>query len=62
MRITGPDVPDLYFYGLPGVIANVQDGSDINDVELVRNLVKTYISRPSCLILLVISCETDFEN
>ncbi|KAF8589012.1 hypothetical protein K439DRAFT_1333756 [Ramaria rubella] len=62
MRITGPDVPDLYFYDLPGVIANVRDGGDIKDIELVRNLVQTYISRPSCLILLVVSCETDFEN
>ncbi|KAF8524910.1 P-loop containing nucleoside triphosphate hydrolase protein, partial [Hysterangium stoloniferum] len=62
MRITGPDVPDLYFFDLPGVIANVRDGGNINDIELVRNLTNTYISRPSCLILLVVSCETDFEN
>jgi hypothetical protein len=42
-----------------GVIANVRDGGDVRDIELVRNLVQTYISRPSCLILLVVSCESE---
>ncbi|KAF8510021.1 hypothetical protein JB92DRAFT_463705 [Gautieria morchelliformis] len=44
------------------VSSRMSDGGDINDIELVRNLVKIYISRPRCLIFLVISCETDFEN
>ncbi|KIJ25994.1 hypothetical protein M422DRAFT_192801, partial [Sphaerobolus stellatus SS14] len=62
MRIMGPEVPDLYFFDLPGVIANVREGGDVKDIELIRHMVIDYISRPSCLILLVVSCETDFEN
>ena len=78
MRIRGPDVPDLYFYDLPGadfesnpsagklilsakgVIANVRDGGDIKDIELVKSLVQSYITKPSCLILLTVSCESKY--
>ncbi|KAG8920245.1 hypothetical protein FRC02_001037 [Tulasnella sp. 418] len=62
IRVAGPDVPDLYFYDLPGIIANVGDGGNERDIKLVEELAKSYIAKPDCLILLVISCETDFEN
>ncbi|KIO31593.1 hypothetical protein M407DRAFT_67741 [Tulasnella calospora MUT 4182] len=48
VRVEGPNVPDLYFYDLPG--------------KLVEELAKSYITKPNCIVLLVISCETDFEN
>ncbi|KAF8752503.1 hypothetical protein RHS01_07550 [Rhizoctonia solani] len=44
------------------LIANVADDRNIGDIELVKGLVTSYVSRPSCLILLTISCESDFEN
>jgi hypothetical protein len=53
---------DLYFYDLPGIIANVRTGGNASDIKLVTRLAETYISKPSCIILLAISCETDFEN
>ncbi|KIO22294.1 hypothetical protein M407DRAFT_216700 [Tulasnella calospora MUT 4182] len=62
VRIAGPNVPDLYFYDLPGVIANVSDTGKEGDIELVDKLASSYISRPNCLVLLVITCDTDFEN
>ncbi|KAG8958379.1 hypothetical protein FRC03_009190 [Tulasnella sp. 419] len=62
IKVAGPDVPDLYFYDLPGIIANVSDGGNERDIKLVEELAKTYMSRENCIILLVISCETDFEN
>ncbi|KAG8974089.1 hypothetical protein FRC05_007837 [Tulasnella sp. 425] len=62
VRVAGPNVPDLYFYDLPGVIANVSDTGKEGDIELVDKLATSYISRPNCLVLLVITCDTDFEN
>ncbi|KAG8988905.1 hypothetical protein FRB94_010065 [Tulasnella sp. JGI-2019a] len=62
IRVAGPQVPDLYFFDLPGIIANVGEGGNEQDIALVENLAKGFISRSNCIILLVISCETDFEN
>ncbi|KAG8994201.1 hypothetical protein FRB90_000509 [Tulasnella sp. 427] len=62
IHVQGPEVPDLTFYDLPGIIANVSDGGDEKDITLVEDLAKTYISQPNCIVLLVITCETDFEN
>ncbi|KAG8894910.1 hypothetical protein FRB99_000919, partial [Tulasnella sp. 403] len=62
IHVTGPHVPDLYFYDLPGIIANVKDGENEADIQLVERLAKSYINKPNCIVLLVISCETDFEN
>lgn len=64
LQISGPDVADLSFCDLPGLIATVSSsgGGGVNDVDLVESLVTSYIKKPSCIILLTITCETDFEN
>ncbi|CEL56749.1 hypothetical protein RSOLAG1IB_08051 [Rhizoctonia solani AG-1 IB] len=62
VEISGPDVTDLSFCDLPGIIANVREGSDESDIELVKRLVTSYIKKESCIILLTVTCETDFEN
>ncbi|KAF8181827.1 P-loop containing nucleoside triphosphate hydrolase protein [Pholiota molesta] len=61
LQISGPDVADLSFCDLPGLIASVSGGTD-NSIALVENLVTSYIRKPSCIILLTVACETDFEN
>ncbi|KAJ3560537.1 hypothetical protein NP233_g10774 [Leucocoprinus birnbaumii] len=62
LAISGPDVADLTFVDLPGLIASVGRGGNPNDIQLVENLVTTYIKRHNCIILLTVACETDFEN
>ncbi|CAA7260359.1 unnamed protein product [Cyclocybe aegerita] len=64
LQISGPDVADLSFCDLPGLIASVGSNSKggENDIALVKSLVTSYIKKPSCIILLTVSCETDFEN
>ncbi|KAG6329455.1 hypothetical protein ID866_9634 [Astraeus odoratus] len=62
LEISGPDVADLSFVDLPGLIASVGQGGNVEDIILVRDLVMSYIEKPSCLILLTVACETDFEN
>jgi len=62
LDISGPDVEDLAFVDLPGIIVSGSaDGYD-NDIEAVENLVGSHIDNPNCLILLAVACETDPEN
>ncbi|KAI0657630.1 P-loop containing nucleoside triphosphate hydrolase protein [Cubamyces menziesii] len=62
LQISGPDVQDLSFCDLPGLIASVGSAGSADDIALVRNLASTCIARPSCLVLLTVACETDFQN
>ena len=60
LEISGPELTDLSFVDLPGLIASVGRGSDDRDIELVKSLVTSYIEKPSCLILLTVACESRF--
>ncbi|KAJ7443601.1 P-loop containing nucleoside triphosphate hydrolase protein [Mycena galericulata] len=62
LEISGPELADLSFVDLPGLIASVSRGGNDRDIEMVENLVSAYISKPSTIVLLTIACETDFEN
>ncbi|KAJ6556994.1 P-loop containing nucleoside triphosphate hydrolase protein [Mycena vulgaris] len=63
LQISGPEVADLSFVDLPGLIASVSSrGGNERDIAMVESLVSSYISKPSCVILLTVACETDFEN
>jgi hypothetical protein len=41
-----------------GVIAHEGSNGKSGDVALVESLVETYIIKPSCLILLTVTCES----
>jgi len=43
------------------MIASVREGQDENDIKRVQSLVKKHIIKPSCLILLVVSCESMYN-
>ncbi|KAF9479081.1 hypothetical protein BDN70DRAFT_921462 [Pholiota conissans] len=58
LQISGPDVADLSFCDLPGLIASGAGDA----IAKVENMVSSYIQKPSCIILLTVACETDFEN
>ncbi|KAI6044500.1 P-loop containing nucleoside triphosphate hydrolase protein [Pisolithus marmoratus] len=62
LEISGRELADLSFVDLPGLIASVGRAGNENDIDLVKSLVTSYIEKPSCLILLTVACETDFEN
>ncbi|KAG1746767.1 P-loop containing nucleoside triphosphate hydrolase protein [Suillus paluster] len=62
LEISGKDVADLSFVDLPGLIASVGSTGRDGDIDLVKGLVASYIKRDSCVILLTVTCETDFEN
>lgn len=58
LEIYGRDVDDLSFVDLPGLIV----GGEPRDSRLVQQLAEEHIRKESCIILLTIACETDFEN
>lgn len=63
LNITGPNLPILTFYDLPGVIAQAQgDGKDDHLVRLVKNLVKEYIQPKETLILVTVPMDQDVQN
>ncbi|KAK6981542.1 P-loop containing nucleoside triphosphate hydrolase protein [Favolaschia claudopus] len=63
LQISGPEIADLSFVDLPGLIASVSTrGGNEADIKMVENLVISYISRANSIILLTVACETDFEN
>ncbi|KAF8161524.1 P-loop containing nucleoside triphosphate hydrolase protein [Crassisporium funariophilum] len=63
LQISGPGVADLSFCDLPGLIASISNSrGGGNDIAFVESLVTAYIKKQSCIILLAVACETDFEN
>lgn len=62
LDISGPNLPNLSFYDLPGVINVPEVASDAYLVPLVRNLVKKYIEDEDCINLLALSMTEDIAN
>ncbi|KAJ7889632.1 P-loop containing nucleoside triphosphate hydrolase protein [Mycena leptocephala] len=50
LQISGPEVADLSLC--------VSRGGNGRDIAMVENLVASYISKPSCVILLTVACES----
>lgn len=62
LEISGPDLPNLSFYDLPGVI-NVSDVPEESYlVDLVKNLVKQYIKADNCINILALPMTDDPAN
>ncbi|KAJ7604371.1 P-loop containing nucleoside triphosphate hydrolase protein, partial [Mycena polygramma] len=57
----GPKLPDLHFYDIPGVIEDVRDGQNPDQIDLIKRLVRKYVAKPNCIVLLIISCDYDLE-
>ena len=62
LDISGPDLPNLSFYDLPGVINVSEVAHEEYLVTLVKNLVKEYINSPDCINLLAIPMTDDPAN
>ena len=59
LDISGPGLPNLSFFDLPGVIS-MHD--DIYVVEMIKNLVQGYINEENCLIIQTLTMDHDLEN
>lgn len=43
---------------LTGLIRNVGTSGNRNNIQLIENLAANYISKPNCIILMAITCES----
>lgn len=62
LDISGPELPNLSFYDLPGVINNADVVEEAYLVKLVKNLVKEYISSHNSINLLALPMTDDVAN
>lgn len=62
LDIIGPNLPNLSFYDLPGVINVADTKEELYLIELVVNLVKGYIEADNCIILLALPMTDDVAN
>ncbi|EKM56257.1 uncharacterized protein PHACADRAFT_140877 [Phanerochaete carnosa HHB-10118-sp] len=61
LDLSSPDVTDLSFIDLPGIISNVAEGEDRGNIDAVRNMVSKHI-QGNTLILLTITMRDDIDN
>ncbi|KAI0262180.1 P-loop containing nucleoside triphosphate hydrolase protein [Gloeopeniophorella convolvens] len=62
LEITGPEYHDISFVDLPGLIRTVGTSGDRENIQLIENLAISYIKKENSIILVTITCETDFAN
>ena len=62
LDISGPELPNLSFYDLPGVINVAEIDEERYLVGLVKNLVKEYIKSDNCVNLLALPMTDDAAN
>ncbi len=62
VEVSGPDRPHLTIVDLPGLIHSETKQQSASDVELVQNLVQSYIAESRSIILAVVSAKNDYAN
>ncbi|KAH8883709.1 dynamin family protein [Thozetella sp. PMI_491] len=61
-EITGPDQPHLTIVDLPGLIHSQTKQQTQDDVDLIQDIVKTYMEESRSIILAVVSAKNDIAN
>jgi len=62
IEISGPTQPHLTVVDLPGLIHVDAKSQDSSDVQLVSDLVGSYMQNPRSIILAVVTAMNDFQN
>ena len=62
VEITGPTKPKLTVVDLPGLIHSDSKQQSTEDVELISDLVQSYMRNPRSVILAVVSAKNDYAN
>ncbi|KAI9649684.1 hypothetical protein NHQ30_002265 [Ciborinia camelliae] len=62
IEVSGPDRPHLTIVDLPGLIHSATNQQSAQDVELVHELVQSYMASPRSIILAVVSAKNDVAN
>jgi len=53
---------NLTLIDLPGIINSTENEDDTHLIQLIRKVVKSYISKPHTIIVAAISCKNDIDN
>ena len=62
VEVSGPDRPHLTIVDLPGLIHSETKQQSASDVELVQDVVQSYMKAPRSIILAVVSAKNDYAN
>lgn len=62
IEISGPDRPHLTIVDLPGLIHSETKHQSASDIDLITDVVKSYMKEPRSVILAVVSAKNDFAN
>jgi hypothetical protein len=62
VEISGPGLPSLSFYDLPGIFRVAPDPKDQYLAKVIENLAIRYIQRPGALIIWTLAMKTDPSN
>ena len=62
LEIQSSNLPELYFYDLPGSINVIEDNEDPELPKFIEELVNTYLNDEKCLILLACGADQDVET
>uniref|UniRef100_A0A093V2X1 Interferon-induced GTP-binding protein Mx n=3 Tax=Talaromyces marneffei PM1 TaxID=1077442 RepID=A0A093V2X1_TALMA len=62
VEVAGPDRPHLTIVDLPGLIHSETKQQSAADVQLVQDVVQSYMKEPRSIILAVVSAKNDFAN
>jgi len=62
VEVSGPDRPHLTIVDLPGLIHSETRQQSASDVELVQDVVQSYMKEPRSIILAVVSAKNDYAN
>ncbi|KAK4142578.1 P-loop containing nucleoside triphosphate hydrolase protein [Dichotomopilus funicola] len=62
IEATGPNRPHLTIVDLPGLIHTETKNQTGEDVQLIQDVVKSYMKEARCIILAVVSAKNDFAN
>ena len=62
VEVSGPDRPHLTIVDLPGLIHSETKQQSASDVNLVQEVVQSYMKEPRSVILAVVSAKNDYAN
>ncbi|GKZ52108.1 hypothetical protein AbraIFM66951_011902, partial [Aspergillus brasiliensis] len=62
VEVSGPDRPHLTIVDLPGLIHSETKHQSAADVQLVQEVVQSYMREPRSIILAVVSAKNDYAN
>ena len=62
LSITGPGLPSLTFFDLPGLISNAQNDEDRYNLKLIKNLMRMYVKQDNTIVLTAIPMDQEIET